>query len=294
MRSIAISCSVIGVLFMTALGLSSEPVENAPEKPVDAASREKWQKVYREIAESLEMRHGETRLELHDVPLLYYTNPVRTTDQHGTLFLWTERGQPAVLGSIWSAIDRQRADLRNIAHEYHSLVEDADVHASVKGEARWSSGEAGIAWKVLDGAPKPGKTRPARLVQMRELARRLSASITTKEEKNELRLMPQPLYRYPENVDGAVDGSLFVFALATDPELIVLIKQPADADDPVWKVAFARFGNLAMEVKDRDRTLWTCERGIPGRSAGRYLLKWKVEQRSADLETESSNPAKQN
>lgn len=124
---------------------------------------------------------------------------------------------------------------------------------------------------------------------MRELARRLSASITTEEEKNELRLMPQPLYRYPENVVGAVDGALFVFALATDPELVVLIKQSADADDPVWKVAFARFGNLAMEVKDRDRTLWTCDRGTRGRSAGKYFLKWRVEQRPADLATESSD-----
>jgi len=95
--------------------------------------------------------------------------------------------------------------------------------------------------------------------------------------------MPQPLYRYPEDTAGASDGAMFVFALATDPELVLLIEDAADGDKPVWKVAFARFGNLAMAVKDGDQTLWTCERGKPGRSEGRYYLYWRIEQRPADL-----------
>ena len=287
MRYIAISNFVIVMLILSALAVAAEPAEVVAEKAADAALREKWQKVYREIAESLEMRHGQTKLLLHDVPLLYYSNPVRTTGQHGTMFLWTEEGRPAVLGSVWSAIDRQKPNLRNVTHEFHSLVEDSEVHSLVKGQPRWTSGEAGIAWQRLAGVPAPGTTRTARLIQMRELARRLSASITA-EEKNELRLMPQPLYRYPENAVGAIDGALFVFALATDPELVLLIEDSADSDEPVWQVAFARFGNLAMEVKDGDRTLWTCERGAPGRSAGKYYLYWRVEQRPADLATEPS------
>jgi len=284
---------MIGIQLMAVLGQAAEPAIRTGDKPADARLSEKWKAVYLEIAQSLEMRHGETRLELRDVPLLHYSNPVRTIDQHGSLFLWTEEGRPAVLGSVWSAVDRQRADMRNITHEFHSLVEDSEIHSSIEGETKWSSGEPGIAWQALNETSTPAKTRAARLVQMRELARHLSATITTEEQKTELRLMPQPLYRYPENVAGAVDGALFVFALATDPELVLLVEQSPDADKTAWRVAFARFGNLGMEVRDGDRSLWTCERGTRGRSAGKYYLRWRIEQRPADLATEASTTEKQ-
>jgi hypothetical protein len=183
------------------------------------------------------MRCGEKTFTLEAKPLLFYTNPVRATDQHGTIFLWTDRGRPAVFGSVWSALNRTDSSLRNITHEWHSLVEEPDVQAVRGGQTDWTSGEPGIAWQSLDGetAPAPASSRAGRLSQMREIARGLTASITA-EEANELRLMTQPLYRYPEKT-----------------------------------------------VKHQDRTLWTCERGTPGRSNGKYYLHWRVEQRKADL-----------
>jgi hypothetical protein len=252
----------------------------------EKALREKWQTVYAEIAQSIEMRCGEKKFALEAKPLLFYTNPVRATDQHGTIFLWTDRGRPAVFGSVWSALNRTDTSLRNITHEWHSLVEEPDVQAVRGGQTDWTSGEPGIAWQSLDSAsgpaPAPASSRPGRLSQMREIARGLTASITA-EEANELRLMTQPLYRCPEKTPGAIDGAIFVYSLATDPELILLIEAAESASKPAYRVAFARFGNLAMEVKQQDRTLWTCDRGTPGRSNGKYYLHWRVEQRKADL-----------
>ncbi|MCI0359317.1 MAG: hypothetical protein L0211_12635 [Planctomycetaceae bacterium] len=256
-------------------------VANEPTD-ADKALREKWQAVYAEIAQSIEMRRGETKLDLAPTPLLFYTNPVRATDQHGTMFLWTDRGRPAVIGSIWSALNRLDTGLRNITHEWHSLVEEPDVQAVRGGQSLWSAGEPGIAWQALAGSPAPASSRAARLIQLRTAARRFTASITA-EEATELRLMPQPLYRYPEKVEGAADGALFVFALATDPELVLLLEQYESASQPAMRAAFARFGNLSMAVKDGERSLWTCERGAPGRSEGKYYLHWRVEQRPADL-----------
>lgn len=286
MRDIRVAIAFMTAMFCIAANLPAQQAEEATRKPADAALREKWQKVYREIAESLEMRHRQIRLDLHAVPLLYYSNPVRNNDQHGTMFLWTEEGRPAVLGSVWSAIDRRNAGFRIITHEFHSLADDSEIQSSIGGQLHWASGEPGIAWRTLEevaAMPAPADTRAARLVQMRALARRFSAKISG-EEETELRLMPQPLYRYPENIPGGVDGGLFVYSLATDPELVLLIEQSKDSEGSLWKVAFARFGNLAMEVKDGDRTLWTCERGTVGRSDGKYFLRWRVEQRPADLE----------
>ena len=125
----------------------------AAEPGPQTAQNEKWRKAYQGIASSVKMHRGDRPLEPQPVPLLFYTNPVRTNDQHGAIFLWTEKGRPAVLGSIWSALNRQDSASRNVTHEWHSLLEDPDVRAVRSDVELWRSGEAGIAWQSLPALP---------------------------------------------------------------------------------------------------------------------------------------------
>jgi hypothetical protein len=261
------------LLFMAGLCWADEPAE-------DKATKEKWQKSYSAIAESTTMRRGEMRPTLLDQPLLFYTNPVRTNDQHGAIFLWTEAGRPTVIGSIWSAINRQNPKSRILSHEWHSLSTDANVSATRGEKKLWTSGEAGVAWERLAGAPPPAASRAPRLVQMRTIVRRFSAAIHV-EGESDLRLMAQPLYRYPEQVRGAIDGAVFDFAMATDPELLVLLEDREAGGPPAWYVAFARFGNKAMTAKDGEQVVWKCEQGAPGISDGKYYLRWRAEEMPA-------------
>jgi hypothetical protein len=259
----------------TVLAQDAEPQGNAQV-------RSRWQEAYTDIARSFEMRQAEKTLDLHDQPLLFYTNPVRTNDQHGTIFVWTAGGRAVVFGSIWSGVTpRTKAGVRNVSHEFHSLSPADDVAATRGGATLWTSGEPGIAWQTLADSPAPAASRAARLVQMRNLARRISGRIDS-EEPSDLRIMSQPLYRYPEKVSGALDGALFAFSLATDPELVVLIEAGETNDKPSWQVAFARFGALPMSVQDGERTIWSCERVKPPLKTGRYYLVWRAEQMPAD------------
>src|SRR4029450_14091291 len=125
----------------------------------EKALRVKWQAVYAEIAASHELARGEPKLALEPTPLLFYTNPVRATDQHGSMFLWTDHGRPAVIGSIWSALNRTDTSLRNITHEWHSLVEEPDVQAVRGGQTEWTSGEPGIARQALGLSSEPASYR---------------------------------------------------------------------------------------------------------------------------------------
>jgi hypothetical protein len=261
----------------------------ATEQANDATDREAWQSSYHTIAKSISMRRGQAPLLLLKQPLLFYTNPVRSNDQHGAIFLWTENGRPAVIGSIWSAINRQNADSRFVTHEWHSLAIDADVSAARDERPLWKSGEPGVAWEKLDGAPAPAESRAARLVQMRAIVRRYSVAIQV-EGESDLRLMAQPLYRYPEQVQGAVDGAIFSFAMTTDPELLVLLEDREVAGQRAWHVAFARFGNKAMTVKDGDKAVWSCAAGAPGVSDGKYYLRWRAEEMPAKPPTETAEP----
>ena len=69
--------------------------DEQPATPDGKALREKWQQIYQKIAGSIEMHRGQTPLKLEPAPLLFYTNPVRLNQQHGSIFLWTcDRGTP--------------------------------------------------------------------------------------------------------------------------------------------------------------------------------------------------------
>jgi hypothetical protein len=261
--------------------ISSSELCHAQDVANEPMLKEKWQQAYRSIAQSIEMRRGSTPLSLQSQPLLYYTNPVRTNDQQGAIFLWTLGGRPAVIGSIWSALNRLDTTSRNVTHEWHSLMVNEDVNATRGGRTIWIAGEPGITWLTLPDCPAPSQSRVARLGQLRSIARRLTARITA-EEESELRLMPQPLYRYPEKTPDVRDGAVFAYALTTDPELLLLIEAAGSEPMPIYRVAIARFGNLAMSVRDGDRTIWSCERGKPGYSDGKYFLHWRAEQMPTD------------
>jgi hypothetical protein len=227
------------------------------------------------------MRRGERALRMVEQPLLFYTNPVRNNDQHGAIFLWTEGGRPAVIGSIWSAMNRQNPEVRFVTHEWHSLSVDPEVTA-MRGEKRlWISNEPGIAWQRLEGAAPSTTSLAQRLVQMRSIVRRYSVAIDV-EGESDLRLLDRPLYRYPQQVEGALDGAVFAFAMTTDPELLVLLEARQEAPQAAWYIAFARFGNKAMRVKAGDQAVWSCGAGAPGVSDGRYYLRWRAEEMPAN------------
>ena len=89
---------------------------------------------------------------------------------------------------------------------------------------------------------------------MRTMAREFSA--TTHDAKNnryELRLLPQPLYRYESTDPQVLDGALFAFVTSagTDPEgvLVIEARKPAGGGNPVWYRALARFTDLNLSVR---------------------------------------------
>jgi hypothetical protein len=274
-RSVAWKSLAVGVAALATCHVLAE------EPAAEAKLQEKWQRAYRGMADSIEMRQGQTALALHPQALLYYTNPVRTHGQHGAVFLWTLEGRPAVFASIWSELNRRDPASRNVIHEWHSLLKASDATARRGEKLLWTSGEPGIDWQSLADLPEPAATRSGRLVQMRGIARRLSVGIESADE-SELRLMSQPLFRYAEKTPSAIDGAVFAFAMTTDPELLVLLEASDSAEKPAWKVAFARFGNQPMTVKDGEKTVWSCEKAIDRQPTGKYYLMWGTEQMPAE------------
>jgi len=105
-------------------------------------------------------------------------------------------------------------------------------------------------------SPPIAKTRPARLAQMRNVASEFTGQIGGADKKREeLRLLRQPIYRYPETMDR--DGAIFVFAQATDPEILLLLETDPKASDSTWNFAVARMTAIACSLSRNEKEVFS-------------------------------------
>jgi len=197
------------------------------------------------------------RVELRREPVLVCSNPTREGGD-GAVFVWTYRGRAEVIGTFFSF---PTIGPRKLYHEFHSLslsvldVSRAGTHAST-----WSPLAPGIELAALTGAPRPAQSAAQRLSQMRALIRDFSASTRDQTERRlELRLLPQPLYRYLSTDPDVLDGALFAFVTSTDPEALLVIeaRTQAPADGPVWDYAICRLTDLGLVVRHKGKEVFT-------------------------------------
>jgi hypothetical protein len=205
------------------------------------------------------------RLELRREPVYVWNNRVRDGGQDGAIFIWTDRGRAEVVGTFFSfpqnAIGARNGP-RDLCQEFHSLsLSVLDVSRSPRAN-RWTPRAPGIQLAPIDGAPAPARSAPQRLAQMRTLAREFSAR--TKDHTGrywDLRLLPQPLYRYESTDPEVPDGAVFAFVTSagTDPELFLVLeaRKPAGGGEPAWQYAVARFTDLDMWVSHKGRVIFT-------------------------------------
>jgi hypothetical protein len=105
-----------------------------------------------------------------------------------------------------------------------------------------------------------GESRIVRLSQMRTISREFTVQKTDREKvSRELRLLPQPVYRYPEDAMSGLDGALFVFVQGTRPEVSLLVEARPIADGLAWHYAFARMNSVQFVAKHEDREVWRVE-----------------------------------
>ena len=79
-------------------------------------------------------------------------------------------------------------------------------------------------------------------------------------EQQQLRLLPQPIYRYPGTNPNVLDGSVFTFVLGTDPEIFLLIEARRENGAARWKYALARMNFDPLTVLYKEREVWRVER----------------------------------
>ncbi|MEX2027318.1 MAG: hypothetical protein WEH44_08450, partial [Pirellulaceae bacterium] len=115
-------------------------------------------------------------------------------------------------------------------------------------------------------APAVEETRPQRLRQMKALAERFRGTLLGWKrltiDREELRLLTRPLYRYDPKEGSVIDGAVFAFAMGTDPEILLLIEAVQDpgADAARWQYAFVRRTSGELEARIGDQVVWQADR----------------------------------
>lgn len=199
------------------------------------------------------------KLELREEPAYIWTNVVR--GQSGSVFVWTWHGRPEVIASIFS--QPTEGGRREFVHELHSLSTATLVPQRLSAN-QWVP-KAGLKRMAIPGAPKPAELPRQRLIQMRDLTKEFTArSESSKQEAWELRLLPQPMFRYQSNDSEVIDGALFAFVTSagTDPEVLLVIEAVKEGDAaPIWTYAIGRFSDHSLYVSHREKEIWTSVRG---------------------------------
>lgn len=197
--------------------------------------------------------------ELLPKPVFRHSQPVRG-DDIGAVYLWIDgEKRPAVIGTTFGfSIDD---GLRSMAHEFHSLA-DTPLKTTWRGTSHWRPSTAGVSWKPIPKAPEPAESPGARLLQARTLARGFSArSVDHRDGRWELRLIPQPVYRYTDiKSPKSKGGAVFLFCQGTDPEIVLLIEARLIEGSTVWCYACAAFSDYELYLRRDGEEVWSVTR----------------------------------
>lgn len=190
---------------------------------------------------------------LADKPVLRWSNNEDATI-HGSVLLWMHQGRPEAVASIFKFFTVKD----EFSVELHSLAEGPLV-AIKDGHIVWQPAGAGVAFAPLAELAAPSRNAAARLTQMRSIARDFTGTMTTFDKTTHpLRLLSHPLVRYAGEKQHPVDGTVFAYARATDPDVLLMVEARADDSGELkWHYALARMHCGAVAMSYRDREVWS-------------------------------------
>lgn len=255
----------------------AESVTQAEEPELDAKLLARWTEVYLQEAEQYEIFLGTDRkvaLKLEPKPIFRWAEPLARNRFNGVVYVWTHEGRPEVIGSIWASGGPAPPGKSKLCHTFHSLAL-GPLEAYRDGESYWTPMKGGIDLKSFPDAPVPAKTASQRLAQMRSIARELTVlqAVDAAETKEvELRLLPQPIYRYEAHEDRSRDGAIFAYLRDWDPEILLLVETLDTPDGPRWHYCPLRFCYLSARAKYKDQEVWSYHKGGPMTDRKHYYL----------------------
>src|SRR5579863_10287370 len=177
----------------------------------------------------------------------------------GATYIWTSRGRPIAAVCCYPWYD-------DICDNFQSLAR-VPIRAERDGKIAWQPKAAGVTFQKVPESPIPAGSATLRLRQMKDLARSFHVTLLGwapgDPDREELRLMQQPVYRYECDERELLDGALFAFVQGTDHEALLMLEAvPNDSNKQEfeWQFALARRTSGWLEARHADRVVWKAEK----------------------------------
>ena len=242
------------------------------EPPGDQAAPEEPKKLNEVIEKSVNWYDvfpaEDSTTPLAPQPVLRWRNVIRGQQGEAMMVVWPHKGRPVAMASIYPWRGK-------MSHEFDSLSREAKVIARDKDRVIWAPRTAGVECKEVPDAPRPAKTHAERLRQMKAIAERFKATMTGWQgddaDREELRLLPRPLYRYDlknakDPDPDLLDGALFAYVLGTDPEVVLVLEAIGTTENSAWQYALVRATSGGLEVKLGREVVWTAPKAPANRN----------------------------
>ena len=188
---------------------------------------------------------GDQRASHHQViekPLLHFTDADRGIFD-GTLWAYGREGRPVAILEMYCG--------REAHPRYrHATTGSCDRPLKLIGAPGilWTPRESAVTWAALKADAPPAVEPASRLRQIKALSKRFNVFqiFEPTKQREELRLLVQPLHRYSDKPEMVVDGVLFAYALGTNPEALLFLEARDDsAGGTGWHYGYARRGSTA-------------------------------------------------
>jgi len=185
---------------------------------------------------------------------LRWANNARGSED-GTTLLYIFKGRPLAAACLYPWDGR-------LVHDFESLSR-GKIIGRKDGADIWHP-QAGLQFAPIPDAPVPEATPAQRLRQLRVLSEQFQSAMlgwkADSTDREQLRLLPKPLYRYEPNAGPVIDGAVFAFAMGTDPESLLLIEAVEKDGKRAWEFAFARRTSGELEGRHREKVVWHADR----------------------------------
>jgi hypothetical protein len=234
-------------------GKSLEPVPEAKPESKEVSPLRKM------MDESLDWNElysgGQPPTKMTARVVMRWVNNTRGSED-GMTVLYLADGCPEAVCCIYPWNDR-------LNHEFDSLSRGSLI-GKRDGDVVWSPAKPGLQFQPVPGADPPNESPVVRLRQMKALSSQFSSTMlgwrADKSDREELRRLPQPLYRYESKRGAVLDGAVFAFVQGTDPESLLLIEAFKKDAGFEWQFAFARRTSGELEARHKDKIVWHADR----------------------------------
>jgi len=260
--------NVITLYVLSACVAQPGRADDTQRDPAQDAPQKNWSEEIRQSAQKyLVYPNAEADKPLKMIAAYKWSNPARPDVLGERLcLLYLHKGRPVASCKVYPTGTL-------FVHTFISFT-NLPLVARDNDGVIWTPPNAEPKFQQLADARPPHATASRRRVQLKSLAREFSMRTGAGEAKRqsavpELRMLPQPLYRYEiedGGQDGIVDGAAFCFVVnGGNPQAFLLLEAMRTGDTLSWRYGFTRRTLAELKAFHKKREVWSTNYLAPRR-----------------------------